>query len=328
MKVMMKKQVAPQSLALLAVGLAACPAEENLKSHNSTLPRSAVAARAQPAAPKELVEAIRKRRRQGNVVYVAPQAKELEDFQTWLRSYVAPTLPADSKRPGLPEGFALTKLDPSPFIMIEESGTARGAGVYALNQQPARRWTIEIPHSYFDQHTLQLGLALFAGLEAQALLVNTVHRAGSKRTAHHKALARSGKSPSDVAHVKASFFQAAHRALATQPPDRLAVQLHGFTNAKAPGVDIIVSAAGTPTRVRELELALHDAFPHYRTRLYPDGVSVLGGTTNAQAQASRAAGCPFVHLELSARLREALSQDPSLLSRFVGAVGQGLNHYR
>src|SRR5262249_23768205 len=157
---------------------------------------------------------------------------------------------------------------------------------------------VEVPHSFFDEGTLPIGLTVFEELGARALLVNTVHRGGTGAEEDRIERARGGSSPSDVAHQTQSFFHRAHLELRRAWPALNVVQIHGFRDEKVPTAKIIVSAAGTSADTAPLARALNDAFGVGTARMYPEEVNDLGGTHNVQAQASRDESRPFLHIEI------------------------------
>ncbi len=170
---------------------------------------------------------------------------------------------------------------------------ARGLGVYAVREGAGAppRLVVEVPHPRADRSTEDLGVELFASLDAQALLVAGAHRTAADGAA-------------DVAHRPASAFAAVDRAVVG--PGTVVLQVHGFDESRHPGSAQVVlsSAEPTPTPlVEELDEALEDA--GFETCVY-DGerCRALGGTTNVQAAHARSVGATFVHLELAAELRE------------------------
>ena len=130
----------------------------------------------------------------------------------------------------------------------------------------------------------------------------------------------SGQSPSDVAHNPQTYFAEAHRALIALDPSLLTLQLHGFSDDRAPGTDVVVSASDTKGPAEAVAEALAAGFSEFHVKLYPAQIRDLGGTKNAQAAACRDVGASFVHLEMSGKLRTALTTRPELLEKFVAAL--------
>ncbi|EYF02842.1 hypothetical protein [Chondromyces apiculatus] len=198
------------------------------------------------------------------------------------------------------------------LAIVEAPDRRRGAGAILLRLGPARPVLVEAPHTFYDGGTLPIAIAAFEGLRARALLINTVHRYAS---IGHKAPAdeEMGGSDSDVAHAPSSHFLGAHEALLEVEPQLLTVQLHGFKDASAPGVDMVVSASRTKLKIGPVAEVLRTHLAPAVVRAFPDEIDRLGGTTNAQAAVSRRRGAPFLHVEMSRALRDRLEKEASPL---------------
>lgn len=258
--------------------------------------------------------------------YLAPNAPETERYRTWIGHLSTSILEGRLPSQVAPQGFVGRLLDAGRVWLISEaSGQNRGAGAIALRVSARAPVVVQVPHSFFDEGTLPIGIAVFDELGAQALLVNSVHRGGTGADEERLERARSGSSASDVAHQVTSFFHHAHLELGRSWPQAHVVQLHGFRDEKVPSARIIVSAAGTGAAIAPLARAFNDAFGPGTARLYPEEVDQLGGTQNAQAQANREEGRTFVHLELSASLRRELARQKTLQERFARALAKGLS---
>ncbi len=192
---------------------------------------------------------------------------------------------------------------------------------------PAAARVVEAPHTFFDAGTLPLALEAFRALGARALLVNTVHRyarSGLRAPARAEDEGEpAGPCPSDVAHAPSSFFLAAHEAWLVAEPGMGTVQLHGFADATAPGVTVILSAAGTTAETAPAAGALGALLGGHRVRRYPETIGVLGGLTNVVAQGSARRGAPFLHVEVARSLRDRLVADGALRASFAAALDPG-----
>jgi hypothetical protein len=267
----------------------------------------------------------------GKAPYEAPTPEALVTYTERLAAAITAT--GLGKEPSGPaaDGFVFEALSTPAgalWLLVEAPEQRRGAGVVVLRSDAALPLVIEAPHTFFDVHTLGLAVEAFEQLKARALVVNTVHRAGDAQEGEQARqerarLAHSGAAPADVAHLPTSFFQAAHQALQRERASS-ALQLHGFADRRGQGVDAIVSAARTGTRIEALAGALTEALPGFVVRRYPSEVKRLGGTTNTQARWSRKARAPFIHLELSFRLRSALVDDEELRGAFVRALARAV----
>jgi hypothetical protein len=263
-------------------------------------------------ATAAIAEAVAVARRGGKtaVDLVPPSPAEAQAYGAALVGLLSPTGVA-------PEGFEVAALSASVVVVREQSDRRQGGGVVVLRRGPARPVVVQVPHSFFDQHTLPIGIGLFDALQARALLANTVHR---YRAVGGTPPADGSDSPSDVAHVPGTRFQAAHEALLGHDRTLLAVQLHGFEQATLTDVDVVVSAAGTtldPVPVADL---LARALRPAVVKIYPTEVRQLGGTTNRQALASRRLGAEMLHLEMSLGERARLADDATRRGRLAGAI--------
>ncbi len=271
---------------------------------------------------EESVEALR---RTNARAYLPPSAAESELYRNWVGHLATSAMEGHLPTEKAPEGFVGRWLDRGRiWLLAEETERNRGAGAVALRIAVGAEIIVEIPHSFFDEGTLPIGLTVFEELDARALLVNTVHRGGTGPEPERLERARSGTSESDVAHQISSFFHQAHLELGRAWPRAQVVQLHGFRDEKVPTAKIIVSAAGTGAATAPLARALNDAFGVGTARLYPEEVQQLGGTENVQARANAAESRPFLHIEIAASLRNQMQRQKSLRDRFARALALGL----
>jgi hypothetical protein len=275
--------------------------------------------------PDSLPEHLARARRGRGVRFVAPTLEEEQTFAAWTehvaRSAFSGRLPAVPP----PDGFAGYLAEHGRlWVLGEEPDRKRGAGALVINPSSTVRLLIEAPHTFFDRNTLEIAESVFQTDGAQALLVNTVHRGSGASEDERAGVALSGKSPADSAHAEHTFFLAAHRALVRRDPALTTLQLHGFRDDAAPGVDIIVSAAKTRGNAVALADALRRVLEPTRVRAYPKDIRTLGGTTNAEAAASREVDSQFFHLEMSASLRNRLKEDAALGERFAKALAEGV----
>lgn len=265
--------------------------------------------------PAELVRTVNELRRASGVSYRPASSTEATVFANWVRV----TLAKPAAETSAPEGFSARQYEAANLLLLAETRNRRGANVTVLRSDFAANVFVEVPHSFFDAGTLPIGFQLFDELGARALLINTFHRGGNDSAEVRKRLALSGRSPFDAAHREDSYFHIAHRAAVQEAPDAWFVQLHGFSDESVPGVDAIVSPGPTQTDVAPLAQRFRAELPDFEFRVYPEEIRTLGGTTNVQGKLNREVSAPFVHLELSARLRERLQEDPRVMARFARA---------
>lgn len=173
-------------------------------------------------------------------------------------------------------------------------GTAiSGPGGLFIYRPGGSDLVVEVPHPIADSATEVLGVELFNTARASALLVAGAHRAAAPDEG------------SDVAHEPSSAFHAMH--VAATASERTAVQLHGFAQYSAPGLDVIVSSGGPPESEDTAGAVAARLSGRFRTCRWaptsPPPCAALGGTRNAQVRQTRAVGGEFVHLEVGRKVR-------------------------
>jgi hypothetical protein len=202
------------------------------------------------------------------------------------------------------------------WVLREPDDRRRGAGVYLIRAEPPPAGSLlllQAPHADYDVGTGAIASRLF--FEGDAA-VRGVFGSSLHRYQHE---APKDVNPADVAHNEGHAFQAATRA--ALGPGVTIVQLHGF----APDTvarDAIVSAG-----VRDASTALSTRVADgIRAALavdvarYPEDTRELGATRNVQGRLAREVGAGFVHVEMSAQLRDRLRDDPDA----VAALGRAL----
>ncbi|WP_437949337.1 hypothetical protein WME98_00045 [Sorangium sp. So ce296] len=81
--------------------------------------------------------------------------------------------------PAAPPGFALRAVPGRDlWVLSENDSRHRGAAAVVLRTGAAAPLIVEAPHTFFDQGTLPIALAIFEAQRARALIVNTSHRYG------------------------------------------------------------------------------------------------------------------------------------------------------
>jgi hypothetical protein len=260
----------------------------------------------------------------GSVTYVEPTPVEFDQYKTYVSS--ALSLDNFSTTPVL-SGFTTESVHPNFDVLEERLENKRGSGIVVLRKQSQQARTIQVPHSFFDEGTLNIGLVLFLKGSSRLLQVNTAHRyrinldLSPRQTIENSDSLEQfadSKRPisSDVAHFSNTFFLAAHHAFVDSVPDTITIQIHGFANSSAPNTDIVVSAAKTRTQLQQFVIRLRNELS-LNAKLYPTDIRRLGGTTNIEAKYCAAKNACFAHLELSQSLRDRLNADTELLNRFA-----------
>lgn len=310
-------------------------------------------ARHEPGEQDALAEQLAPLRRGGRyLVAQPPDDAEEQAYRAWI---AGAALAARDGRPppAAPPGFVLREVPGRALWLLAEDGPRRrGTGAIVLRTGPAAPLIVEAPHTFFDQGTLPIALAIFEAQRARALIINTSHRYGGRPKPDHATpggapddvqaednaprrshATRSGRGPAeeprgpapaelafaDVAHADRSFFLSAHRALIETYPGLPTVQLHGFQDRSAPGAAAIVSAVGRGADLERLLAPLRASVTEGKVLAYPAEINKLGGSTNVQARWSLKLGAAFYHVELSRSLRDRLTTDTAFLRRFAAA---------
>ncbi|MEV1023756.1 hypothetical protein [Streptomyces sp. NPDC050264] len=189
----------------------------------------------------------------------------------------------------------------------DDGSAPRGWGrVYvAEDSTPGdRRWTVQVPHPVADRNTERLGVGVLRGSRGGIMVIAGAHRKAGEDGA------------ADVAHRRDTVFDAVCDTLAER--GRPAVQLHGFADDSAPRHDVVASTGrGSVARAegRLLADALGErdfAVCRAWARTCP-----LAGHTNVQGRKAEAEHVPFLHIELSNRIRT----DERHTARAVAAIG-------
>lgn len=221
-----------------------------------------------------------------------------------------------------------------PYALVTELPTARrGAGAYVIRIGRVRTETIvQAPHTFSDEGTLPLAVALFRAADARALAVNTVHRrgqAGQVPVQLEQPSDESSTAPpqggADVAHDEEATFQAMTTATLLMGGARSVVQLHGYADGRV-AADVVLSAgrkgSGAPRWLRAARSQVAQALPGAQVVVYPDDVDRLGARTNVQGKITRRARARFVHVELGASLRNRLRDDEDACHALIAALAR------
>lgn len=221
-----------------------------------------------------------------------------------------------------------TQLGGGPAMVVREpAGRRRGSGMYVLRLgQVPRERLVQIPHSFFDRGTLELGVELAHAAQARALFVNTVHRyqgCGPLPSDDEGP----GDAPADLAHQEQTFFQRFTSAALDVLPQPQVLQLHGFADGGVPECPhaLVVVSPGAATagaaEAAQVTERLAALLGSDRVLLYPRDTHRFGAQRNAQGRLVAAEGRgSFLHLELSHSLRMRLLEDAALRGAFIAAV--------
>jgi hypothetical protein len=238
--------------------------------------------------------------------YREPTAAEVADAVAGLWRLLGDGQAAALLAPlGFTVASGLDAVSGRPFVLAySESppGERAWAGVLVDASAPVGV-VVGCPHPVADETTERLGLALWQRIPGALLLVAGAHRdAGGGRA-----------DPRD--NQGSLFHQLAVALLDAGLPH---VQVHGFADASAPRLDVVLSpgatTAGVPIRRVGDSLAAHGLVV---ARAWETPVPDLDGTTNIQGRAAADTGAVFVHVEASATTR-ATRLEP-LVAALAGA---------
>jgi hypothetical protein len=286
-----------------------------------------------PAAPPELgaLYAAARSYDKATFRWKRPSDSQLQQMRSLVQAVVRALGPGQPPprlvAQALAAGFELTVArDPHGpvWTLHEPAGVRAGGGLYAFRPRgQGQPVCIQAPHTFFDQGTGDIALALFARLPADCLFVNTVHRysaAATEAPAADSPAEPDAEHPADVAHAAATWFAAANQGALDAAPFTI-VQVHGFgagPEARALHDVRAIVADGQNTRAPDapavrLRAALAARLGAGKVRLFGADADVLGATTNVQGKAARKAGAVFLHVEMSGDTRRALGADVSPL---------------
>lgn len=206
--------------------------------------------------------------------YRPPTAAELETARTGFAALLD----------GRPHRLADLGFSAEGDALVQEPGSERAWGLYALDRSAPPSLVVEVPHAASDLRTELAGLALYRRTPGAVLTVNGAHRRRE-----------------DPAHDPRTVFHVVTTLLAGRGLPQ--VQLHGFDDRTLPGADVVLSAGAADAGDAARRAADRLEAAGFRVcRAWAEPCRGLAGTTNIQSQA--AAGTPFLHVELNRTTRE------------------------
>lgn len=230
---------------------------------------------------------------------------------------------------------AMTTLGGGPAFVVRETFAQRkGGGLYVIRQGALlRERIVQVPHSFFDVGTLEIGIALANAAPARALFVNTVHRYLNGRSPNDdedRAGSPADSGHQDLAHHELTFFQQMTRSALASLPRLQVIQVHGFGDGSVPecAAAAVVVSTGVATagmaEAARVTARLGVVLGRDRVLLYPRDTRKFGAQTNVQGQAvARSHTATFLHLELSRTLRNQMQKECALRRAFIAAVVGG-----
>jgi hypothetical protein len=174
-------------------------------------------------------------------------------------------------------------------LAVQEPGTERAWGLYAIDRSAPPSLVVEVPHASSDLRTDRIGLALFRQVPGAVLAIGGAHRRRE-----------------DPAHETRSIFHVVTTLLARRGLPQ--VQLHGFGDTTLTSADVVLSAGAAEAGDAARRAADRFAAVGFRVcRAWDEPCRGLAGTTNVQSQAVE--GTAFLHVELSRTVRETRRAD-------------------
>lgn len=207
------------------------------------------------------------------------------------------------------------------MVYSEAEGECEGRGIYLVRSGSVQPLAITAPHRGADRNTGTLAAQLFLESGAAAAAWNSAPRNPSATCPHALDLAKAPRHP----------FTAFAQSFARRYPKGRVVQLHGFDRekraAEATSEAAMIISNGTMTpdpALLDLADCLSVVLDPAPVLVFPYEAKELGALKNAQGEALRAEGfAGFVHLEMSADLRQRLVDDQALRGRFSNCL-QGM----
>lgn len=217
-------------------------------------------------------------------------------------------------------GWIWTPLEDGRFLLHEHKDMRFGRGLYLFDPQAVHGLFLQLPHSFYDLDTGDIGLKMAQNRGIKMIGWNTV-----QRYAHANA---------DLAHRTGTPFHAMTLAFIRNAPNGRVIQLHGFSNAKrsttAGESAAIILSTGNPTSctqdIRQLQECFRenlDLSDPQDIACYPEDILELGATTNDQGQHLRRLGQNhFWHIELNRHVRRILLRDNNMLQHLHECILQ------
>jgi hypothetical protein len=279
---------------------------------------TAMALPATAETARGLPEVLRAASREGR--FNPPPVVELERveklFLALARGEAAAALEKDAAALDLE---LVRSVSPDAWVVREKDSARRGRGLFAFRDSPQKHQDVlQVPHSFKDEMTREIGLALFAEGRFAAAAWNTVPR-------HYNDNGQ--RIDADMAHLEHTYFMAFTRALAQTHASGTVLQIHGFDQGKrkstaAADADLILSAGheNPPEHLRRKWRCLAGQFGA-KVALFPETARELGGTTNAQVALLKTMGLNnFIHAEMSRSLRETLRDNSQARAQVLGCL--------
>lgn len=247
-------------------------------------------------------------RAEGPVLPSIEERQALRDLAALLlRSAPRGHLPPEAEGRARALGLSLER-EGDRLWLVEPVGEApRGLGMLAIRLGPLpEELVLQAPHPYYDEHTGRIVGALFDAGGARAAMISSYQR-----------YVVPGVDPSSQ---PATALQAMTAALPLALPDPLVVQIHGFGPKRSPAPGVVShGSARSGGELQARALALLGPALQAEGLRGPDQVPLLAGMANLQSWVL-ADRTRFLHLELSAQVRERLRREEEARARLLQAL--------
>jgi hypothetical protein len=247
--------------------------------------------------------------------YRPPRAEDLVALPALTDAILAGDLTA-AARAGASMALAALHVDGGALLLRTDPEGEQSWLTLVLRAGERPEVLVEVPHPNADLHTEEVGLAVHARCPGAVYVQAGAHRvAGAPRGARERAAF-----PADVAACPDTVFCRLVDALVTARglPQ---VQLHGFADRPAAGVDVVLSAGAS--RPGPLLAAVTSAVRASGERVGTGDDprwADLQGRRNVAGHIAARTGAAFVHVELSRTLRA----DPARRAAVATAIADAI----
>lgn len=255
--------------------------------------------------------------------YVAPGKEELDRAEKLFRCMLHGESLRVLRKRWAALDFNLRKIreGDTDFVVLSETRshrTGRGFYLFPWPPLPDTKILLQLPHSFKDLYTGNIGLQLALEEPFTAIAWNTVPRYFTQNSKRVEA---------DMSDLFDTYLAAFTRAFAGHYPDGYVIQLHGHdqhnrTTRDGAASDIIISN-GTRSPdpwLRDMDRCLEQEFSA-TVSVYPLEVQELGATeTSIGIILRQLEHYGFLHVEMSRSIRRMMRDDPGARRQFLRCV--------
>ena len=202
------------------------------------------------------------------------------------------------------------------YALSETDSRKSGRGFFLFPARSGRDILLEIPHSFKDLYTGDIGLKLFLEGQFAAAAWNTVPRYFTENKV---------KIDADMSDLMETWFAAFTKAFASKYPKGHVIQLHGFARGKRKSLsgkvsDMIISTGihHPPPWLNSMDQCLESKFSAV-INTFPLETKELGATQTSIGMVMRNMGHQgFLHIEISKAMRKALRDNAASREKLLG----------